>query len=184
MPAPCSNSGSFPRLTTGGRRFALRGRQRENGFTLLEVVAAMIVAVVLGVIVTGGFLMSQKMAASGRIRTQARVILQRNIDLALSIPFTGVSTPPSLELTVGQSLPGVPFNDPTLPPPSQVGQVPLLVSSNDGAPLVTGTLWRHCEELDNPDKAVIHRITFTVRYDYLGSAQEISLTTLRSRDDQ
>lgn len=184
MPAPSTRSGL-------GRRDPRRGGAARAAFTMVEVVATMMLAVVLGVVVTGGFLMSQRMAAANRIRTQARVILQRNIDLALSLPFTSVNIPACLALTPesgdpDQDPPKVPFNDPSLPaPPSgREGEVPLL-RHPDGSVSVAGTLLRTVQlQTDpNPAGAVIHRVTFTLSYDYLGRSQEISLTTLRARDD-
>lgn len=158
----------------------------------------MVIASVLGVIAVGGLLMVQKSSAANRVRTQARVILQRNINTALNIPFTSTAVPSILALTTDSGGSTSPEN-PNIPPPGvrfheqgiMVGgtQTPALtpiLQTPDGEVLLSGTLWRSVKPLTspNPSGATIRRVTFSITYNIQGREQRLSLTTLRSQDDQ
>ncbi len=151
----------------------------QAGFSFMEVIAAMTVAVLLGVVVIGGLITAQRYAAATRLSTNARLLLQRHLDTALNVKFTSASTPSILELTSGekgeiyteleQSIDGV-----TIP----------IAMDNHGGAFVSGTLWRKVVSEPNPVNADIRRVTFTIEYHFQGRDHSLSLSSIRSRDDQ
>ena len=65
--------------------------QRMQGFTLMEVMIALVVIPLMVVGVIEGLLQSQRFATKSRLMTNARIIVQRNIEAATGIAFTGTT---------------------------------------------------------------------------------------------
>ena len=144
-------------------------------FTLAEVVIAMMIAVLIGSGVVGSLLTSERFSARMRLLTNARVILQRNIDTALGVSFTTTATPDILAITPAS---GVVFND------NGSAQEQIAVLRSGTIAMVTGTVTRIVTAEPNPDNADIRRVTFRIDYSYLSRLSSFSMTTIRARDDQ
>lgn len=153
--------------------------KRLSGFTFLEVIAAMTVSLVLGVVIIGGLMTAQRYAASTRLSTNARLLLQRHLDTALNVKFTSASTPDILTLTTGEK--GEIY---TALATSGTNQAVPIAMDNSGGAYVSGTLYRKVVMESNPANADIRRVTFTVEYHFQGRDHSHSLTSIRSRDDQ
>ncbi len=154
-----------------------RIRPGEGGFTLTEVVVAMAVSIILGVVVVLSLLSAQKFAASTRVATDARVILQRNIDTALGVKFTSVDTPGILAITGSD---GEVYNGEGVGSPTSI---PIITTSGSNT-LVSGTLTRIVTAYSNSEFAVIRKVTFRLDYEFQGRSTSVSMSTLRSQDDQ
>ena len=150
-------------------------RSRLRAFTLAEVIVAMMVAVLIGSGVVASLLTSDRFSARMRVLTNARVILQRNIDTALGVSFTTTSTPDILAITPAS---GVVFND------NGSAQENIAVLRNGTIAMVTGTVTRIVTAEPNPDNADIRRVTFRIDYTYLSRLSSFEMSTIRARDDQ
>ena len=119
-----------------------------------------------------------KNAASTRVMTGAREIVQRNIETAVGSAFTTNSLPTNgiLNLTAAN---GAVWDE-------NGGTNPVTISSNrDGTPTVTGTLTRtvvaepSAIAAPTPD---IRRVTFHLDYSLFGHATSYEIITLRAVD--
>lgn len=159
----------------------LRASRRRAGVTIVEIVTAMAVTAVIAAGAIASLLTSQTYAARARLLTNARVLVQRNIDTALGVGYTSVDTPPILELTSGSV-----YSD-------QDGvsgdSIPVAING-EGDTIVTGTLTRIVTNLPNNQKpsdaqnSVIRRVTFRIEYTYLNRPYQYEMTTFRAQDDQ
>lgn len=161
--------------------------RRERGFTLLEIVFAMLVAVFLGLALINSLTVSYDFATRARLLTNARAIVQRNIDAATGVVFSGTSStatiPDILSLTTGT----VCDDDGGTGAPLE--NIQLMRSGSNV--LVTGTLRRYVSTepvtvsgTTTNNSVVVRRITFQVDYDYRNRHYTHSETTLRSADSQ
>jgi len=174
-----------------------------QAFTLIEVVIAGAVAVILGVAVVEALLISQRLAAEARLFTNARVIVQRNIDATLGATFNSTANPPPMLTVTGTS--GVICDDDA---GSNLENISVLLSGALGSgsgTLVTGTLKRWVNPLPSVppwstsgsspypsgmSTLVVYEIKFQVDYDYglttYGTCSHFSYSesTLKSLDSQ
>lgn len=174
-----------PRVLPRKRNGAfLRRRSAVAGITIVEAVTAMAVTAIVAAAAIGSLLTAQTLAARTRLLTNARVLVQRNIDTALVVPFTSTNVPPILALT---SESGAPFSDDAT---DSTGESVPISLNNEGEPIVTGTLTRIVTNLSNAEKpndvagAIIRRVTFRIDYTYLGRPYMYEMTTLRAQDEQ
>ncbi len=151
-------------------------RTRLAGFALVEV---MIAAMLIGVVAVGSVKTLDQLnrnAASNRIITNARAVVQRNIDTALSVTCQKDAIPAILSLTPAA---GQVYDDDG----GTANVVTVAQRGSSGVNLATGTLTRIVTTFANADAADIRRITFRLNYNYRGRAYTYSLTTLRAIDD-
>ena len=146
------------------------------GVLLAEVLIA---AGVLGLIVVGAthaLLTANKMAASSRVWTGARAVVQRNIDTALTVTFSQASSAAILAFTpsTGQLWDDDGGFDNT---------VQISVQDNGSLIVAAGTLTRTVTAVANADNADIRQITFRLDYTYRGRPNSVSMSTMRSIDD-
>ncbi len=181
-----------PFVLSAALAVAIKGWGRQNhapacrGFTLMEVIFAMAFSIILGAAVITSLVTSQRFAARARLLTNARAIVQRNMDAAMGVAFTGTSsTPAILALT---SSAGVVCDDDG-GTGSPVENIQVLRSGSNV--LVSGTLLRivSAEPVIVSGTAVdasvvVRRVTFQIDYDYLSQHYTFSETTLRSSDLQ
>ncbi|HWL52945.1 MAG TPA: hypothetical protein VNQ90_10950 [Chthoniobacteraceae bacterium] len=178
---PLFRCGALPRERSGAN---LHRRSATAGITLIEAVTAMAVTAIISAAAIGSLLTSQTLAARTRLLTNARVLVQRNIDTALVVPFTSTNVPPILTLTSPE---GAPFSDDATDSTGE--SVPVALNS-EGDPIVTGTLTRIVTNLNNSEKpsdvaaTVIRRVTFRINYTYLDRPYQYEMTTLRAQDEQ
>lgn len=121
-------------------------------------------------------LVSNRIAATNRIRTAARAIVQRNIDTALTVRFDSTATPGILALTSGTD-----YDDDG----SDNGVDILTLKDTAGAtlPVVKGTLQRTVTAVSNPQGADIRRVEFSLSYLFQGKPTTVSMSTVRTIDD-
>jgi prepilin-type N-terminal cleavage/methylation domain-containing protein len=162
-----------------------RGLTREKGFTFVEIVISL---GILGLVATAGLasLMTlSKNAASNRVMTSAREVVQRNIEAAVGAPFTTANPPANhvLDLTATAS----PF--PHWDENGGTNDI-VIYTSRDGTQTLTGTLVRSVIAEPNSLGADIRRITFHLDYGdrptqlhtAFKRALSYEMTTLRSVD--
>jgi len=152
-----------------------RRKTRTSGFALIEV---MIGAVLIGLIAVGsvqGLGRINRNASSNRVLTNARAIVQRNIDNALSVTATSTAIPGILAIT---SASGVVYDDDA----GAANIVSVVLQGSSSVQLVQGTLTRIVTAVANPDSADIRQITFRLAYVYQGQAYSYSLTSMRAID--
>jgi type II secretory pathway pseudopilin PulG len=151
----------------------MRGRA---GFAIVEV---MIAAILVGAVALGSVQTLDRLnrnASSNRVITNARAIVQRNVDTALSVTCSKTSIPPILAITTSA---GSVYDD-------DGGTANLVTIAQRGSStveLARGTLTRIVTPVDNSDDADIRQIIFRVDYTYLGRNHSYSLSTMRAIDD-
>ena len=148
--------------------------------------AAMVIGVAsIGALQALGVL--NRNAAGVRSLTNARAIVQRNIDMALSVTGTTSSIPAILAVT---SATGTVYDDDA----GTANVVAVMIQSTSGVNLVEGTLTRIVRYVDTTSpsvesstavagQALIVRITFSLTYTYRGRNYSYSQTTMRAIDD-
>ncbi|MEI8233654.1 MAG: type II secretion system protein [Verrucomicrobiota bacterium] len=158
--------------------------RRDRGFTLVEIAFGMMVSIFMGFAILNSLIVSQRFAARARLLTNARAIVQRNIDAASGVAFTGsTSTPTILAVTSGT---GVVCDDDGGAPTENIQ----LLRSGTNI-LVSGTLRRIVTSepvtvsgTASDPSVIVQRVTFQIDYNYLNIPYSYSETTLRSADSQ
>jgi len=139
----------------------------------------MIGAMLIGLVAVGSVQTLDRLnrtAATNRIITNARAVLQRNIDTALSVTCPKDSIPAILAITPAS---GQVYDD-------DAGVANLVTVAQRGSSsvdLATGTLTRIVTAVVNADGSDIRQITFRLDYTYRGRPHSQSLTSLRAIDD-
>jgi type II secretory pathway pseudopilin PulG len=149
--------------------------RRSGGFALVEV---MMGAVLIGLIAVGSVqaLGAMNRNATGyRVMTNARAIVQRNIDNALSVTASTTSIPAILATT---SAGGSAYDD-----DGGAEGVAVVLQGTAGTQLVQGTLTRIVTAVANADSADIRLVTFRLDYTLRGRAYTYQLSSLRAIDD-
>ncbi len=149
---------------------------RSSGFALVEV---MIAAMLIGLVAVGSVQTLDRLnrnASSNRVITNARAVVQRNIDTALSVTCSKTSIPPILAIT---SAAGAVYDDDA----GAANVVTIAQQGSSSVELARGTLTRIVTAVSNGDSADIREITFRLDYNYRGRPYTYSLTSLRAIDD-
>jgi prepilin-type N-terminal cleavage/methylation domain-containing protein len=154
------------------RRLKSRG---VAGFTLVEMLIAAGVLCMVAIASTQAMVISNQWAASTRMRTNARAVVQRNIDQALAVPFTSSQVPALLGIT---SSAGEVYDDDG----NGDSKVDVVVQDSSGSVLVQGMLTRIVTSVNNSENADIRRVTFRVAYIFRGKPHTYEMETLRTRD--
>ena len=174
------NTAEIPTATAGNRVQSPLGNLRRlrlrAGIMLAETLVAAAVLAMVTVGASHALLTANRIAASSRVLTGARAVLQRNIDTALVSTFTQNTIPAILQYTPagGQSYDDDGGFDNT---------VQISVQDNGTAVVASGTLMRTVLAVTNADSADIRQVTFTLQYTYRGRPVTLSMSTIRSRDD-
>lgn len=149
------------------------------GVSLVEVMVALGLLAMTIVASTQALLVSNRLAASNRLSTAARAIVQRNIDMALSVRFDSYTTPSILGITPES---GVTYDDEQ----DGDGSVTILTQKNASGnlvPLVKGTLHRKVTAISNTQGADIRRVEFRLTYAFQNRNYAVEMATVRSIDD-
>ena len=162
------------RPTVPGLRVLVRRRKR-SGFTMIQAVVAMGVIAIAGASSMLALVQLNNKAAAMRTLNNARAVLQRNIDTALSVPFSATQQPPILAITPTN---GSVFEDET----DGDNLVTIVTPKSAAGTTVKGTLTRIVTAQGNSDSADIRRITFRIDYSVRGRPYTYSITTLRGSD--
>lgn len=136
------------------------------GVALLGLVAAAAIATLM---------VLNKNAISTRLMTNAKEIVQRNIEKAVGVPFTTAGHTPSILVTTGSS--GAPWDE-----AGGSGLVTIYTSRDGTGPAVQGTLTRTVTAEANTPNADIRRVKFRLSYTLFGRQIGYELTTLRAVD--
>ena len=155
-------------------RLAMR-RKGQRGFTIAEVIISAIVIAVVYISATQTVMLANRRSAAARLRTNARVIVERNIDQALAAPFGTATSVPAILGTTSPA--GVTYDDDG----NGDNKVNLMVQDTGGPTLIDGTLTRIVTAVANPEGADIRRVTFHLDYMFRGRAYTYEMTTLRTR---
>lgn len=163
-------------------------KRRVSGFTLVEVMISVAVITLVGSSVIGALVFNERFAAQARLMTNARAIVQRNIELAQGVRWTkamalstgDANTPAVLKITSGTTWDDDAGGD---------NAENIAVLRNTNSVLVSGTLTRIVQSA-NTDSTV-RRVTFSLSYQYRGVGPGrdpkanfiFSASTMRSTDD-
>src|SRR5262249_18172524 len=146
---------------------------RERGLTFVEIAVSVALLGVVFATVLGTLVVLNRNATSTRLMTNAREIVQRNIETAMGVPFSTSNIPSILAITTtsGQS-----WDEGT-------GNNQITVyTSRDGTMKVYGTLTRIVTTEANSLGADIRRVTFRLNYTLFNRNLSCELTTIRSKD--
>ncbi len=127
---------------------------------------------------TQTFLVSNRLAATNRVLTAARTIIQRNLDTALSLRFDSSTVPAVLAITPAS---GTVYDDDG----GGDNQVNILIQKTGSTQttLLKGTLTRIVLAESNPQGADIRRITFRLAYTFQRRNFSVDMTAMRAIDD-
>ncbi len=147
------------------------------GFTIVEIVISVALLAAFAVGSIEALLTLNRNASSTRIISCAREVVQRNMEAAMTVPFSSSSIPPILNVTTGTGWNET--NDVVL----GTAAIPLIVA-RDGTVFSTGTLKRTVALATtagfHPDT---RRVTFTLSYFVNGRPKpDYTLTSMRSPD--
>jgi hypothetical protein len=148
-----------------------------GGFGLLEAIMAMGLIMLIALSTTQTLLVSNRNAATNRVLTAARTIVQRNLDTAMSLRFDGSTVPSVLALTGSTVVDDDGGGD---------NQVNILVQKTGATQtvLVKGTLTEIVTAEPNPPQnADIRRITFRLAYTFQRRNFTVEMTAMRAIDD-
>ena len=146
----------------------------ERGMTIVEIAMGM---AVLGIVAAGAlasFITLNKNAVRTRIMTNAKEVVQRNIETAVGLPFLSTSTPAILA-TTGTA--GAAWDD-----DGGGDNAITIYTSRDGTQKVTGTLLRIVRPEPNSASADVRRVTFHLDYSIFGIPASYEMTTIRALD--
>lgn len=145
------------------------------GFTLVEMLIAAGILCMVAIASTQAMIISNRWAAATRMKTNARAVVQRNIDQALAVPFSSTQVPAILATTAST---GAVYDDDG----NGDNKVDVVVQDSGGTAVVPGTLTRIVTAVANSENADIRRVTFRVAYIFRGRPHTYEMETLRSRD--
>ena len=153
----------------------MRRAAGTSGFSLVQAVVAMAVIVIAGMASVEALILTNQRAAAMRTTNNARAIVQRNIDIALGVPFTTTTVPAVLVTTSsGGALYDEDGDGDTT--------VKIVVTRNGTGSVVNGQLFRTVIAEANAASADIRRVTFRLDYNYRRRDYSVSMTTLRTND--
>jgi len=147
----------------------------QAGFTLIQVLVAVGIIALCGIASVQSLVLLNQRAATTRLMNNARAIVERNINTALTVPYTSSNIPSILATT---SASGSTYDDDSL----ANGYVPIAYLSNGTTSYLNGTLKRTVVSESNSAGATILRVTFSISYTYRNRSYSYSSTTLRTTD--
>lgn len=154
------------------RRHSLRSRT-EQGMTIVEIAVGAALLGLVAATAMATLLVLNRNAVGTRIMTNAREIVQRNIEAAIGTPFTSSNTPPILATATNAVW------DDDGGDPSRV----TIYTARDGTATMTGRLVRTVRTEANIPGADIRRVTFRLEdYSLYGRPMSYEMTTIRAVD--
>jgi hypothetical protein len=146
----------------------------ESGLTLVEIAISVALLGLVFATVLGTLIILNRNAASTRLMTNVREIVQRNIEAAVGVPFTASNIPSILAITASNGAAwdeGISGNNPVS-----------IYTSRDSTTKITGTLLRTVTAEPNSLNADIRRVTFRLDYAFYGRNLSYELATIRAKD--
>lgn len=163
LPAPGVEPSTSSRMTSG------RGRARQSGIVLVQVMVAMVIIVICGGAGIRALIEMNRKAAAMRALNQARAIVQSKLDYAAGLSFTKESVPTELAYTTG----------------TDTQNVPIVVSRTDKN-VINGTLRQIVSSVTaypgDPDAPDIRKITYRITYNYRLKSYSYEMSSIRSTD--
>lgn len=156
-----------------GQPLARDSFRQEGGFSLVEITVAV---ALIGLIAAAGIatlIVLNKNAVSTRIMTNAREIVQRNIEAAMGAPFSVGNEPAILKMPANKVI----WDD-----DGGADNLETIYTSRDGADKVTGQLYRTVVAESNKPSADIRRVTFRLEYTFRGRPLAYEMTSIRALD--
>ena len=146
----------------------------EHAMTIVEIAigAALLALVASGALAS--LVVLNRNAVRTRIMTNAKEIVQRNIESAVGLPFTSANVPAVLATT---STSGAVWDD-----DGGGDNLETIYVSRDGSQKMTGTLLRIVRPEANAANADVRRVTFHLDYSLFGKAASYEMTTIRALD--
>lgn len=168
--------------------FRLHSRRSKLGIALVEVMVASALMIAVAVAVTHMLMVSTKIAASNRVLTAARAIVQRNLDNALAVRWDSTTTPSILAIT---SAAGSVYDDDGNGTGNGANgegnnKVALLIekkTDNSTYTVIPATLNRIVTAVVNTQNAPIRLVEFRLTYDFQGRTQTVRMSSMRAIDD-
>lgn len=152
---------------------------------MLQVVVATAMTVICGAASVQSLLFMNNKAFAMRVISSARAVAQRNIDTAMSVPYSSTSVPTVLATNASASTTDGNVYDEANAVDS-ANAVCNIVLSDSGTPLLNGTLYRNVTPETYSDSTnttiIVRRVKFTIKYNLRGRAYAFSITTLRAVD--
>ena len=142
--------------------------------TIVEIAIGMAVLSLVAAGALASFITLNKNAVRTRIMTNAKEVVQRNIENAVGLPFTASNTPAILVTTATS---GAVWDD-----EGDGDNLITIYTSRDGTQKVTGTLLRIVRPEPNSASADVRRVTFRLDYSIFGIPANYEMTTLRAPD--
>ncbi len=150
------------------------GLHSNRALTLVEVTVSVALLGLVCATALGTLTILNKNAVSTRLMTNAREVVQRNIETAIAVPFTSANVPAILAITPSS---GVAWDE------GIAGNNPVTIyTSRDGTMKMTGTLLRIVTAEPNAVSGDIRRVTFRLNYTLYGRNLSYQLTTIRAND--
>jgi len=146
----------------------------ESGMTIVEIAIG---AALLALVASGAFaslIVLNRNAVRTRIMTNAKEIVQRNMESAVGLPFTSTNVPAILATT---SASGAVWDD-----DGGGDNLETIYTSRDGTQKVTGTLLRIVQPEANAASADVRRVTFHLDYSMFDQPASYEMTTIRAAD--
>lgn len=143
----------------------------------MTIVEIAIGAAMLALVATGAFaslIVLNRNAVRTRIMTNAKEIVQRNMETAVGLPFTSSNVPAVLATTTTS---GSVWDD-----DGGGDNLETIYISRDGTQKMTGTLLRIVLPEANAASADVRRVTFHLDYSMFGKAASYEMTTIRAPD--
>jgi hypothetical protein len=149
---------------------------------LIEVVIASSLVLMVSIAITQLLAVTTRMAAANRVLTAARVVVQRNLDKALTIRWDSSTSPSVFAITPAA---GIVYDDDDSTNGEGANKIALLVEKQGDTPytLIPATMTRTVTAVTNTQGADIRRIKFSLVYTFQNRPQLVEMTTLRSIDD-
>ncbi len=150
----------------------MRKKDFETGLTIVETAIAVAILGLVAAAAIATLIILNKNATSARLMTNAREIVQRNIEAAIAAPFSTGNIPAIL----------APATDAVWDDDGGGDNLETIYLSRDGTARITGTLLRTVSAETNAAGADIRRVTFHLDYSVFGRALSYEMTTLRAMD--
>jgi prepilin-type N-terminal cleavage/methylation domain-containing protein len=146
----------------------------ECGMTIVEIAVGVAILGIVAAAALASFIALNKNAVRTRLMTNAKEVVQRNIETAMGLPFVSSNIPAILQTTTSS---GAVWDD------DGGGDNQVTVySSRDDSQKVFGTLTRIVTAEPNAAGADVRRVTFRLNYSNLGSSINYEMTTIRALD--
>ncbi len=142
---------------------------------MMQAVVAMGVIAIAGAAGITALVQLNNKAAAMRTLNNARAVVQRNIDTALSVAFSASLQPAILAVTPSS---GTVFDDDG----GGDNQVTIFIPKTAAGVPLKGTLTRIVTAQANSDGADIRRVTFRIDYTVRNRPYSFAMTTLRGSD--